>query len=151
MKQKPDEAEKGRHMKQFSKKTLENSWFWVCVGILVSVCVTQFALGTHREHEEIRSEFALNCPDGFIGWENSEFEVTGKFEGNGDSLIDFEKRTESGCRPFDFTGVPRAAVDSLIVAHSVVHYTWVQGRMNLSKGVLLWADSTHSTNSRKYR
>ena len=138
-------------MNLFSKKTLGNFWFWVCVGILVSVCVTQFALGTHREREEIRSEFALNCPDGFVSWENSEFEITNKFEGKGDSLIDFEKRTESGCRPFDFTGVPRATVDSLIVAHSVVHYTWVQGRMNLSKGVLLWADSTHSTNSRKYR
>ena len=138
-------------MNLFSKKTLGNFWFWVCVGILVSVCVTQFALGTHREREEIRSEFALNCPDGFVSWENSEFEITNKFEGNGDSLIDFEKRTESGCRPFDFTGVPRAAVDSLIVAQGVVQYTWIQGRMNLSKGELLWADSTHSARPRKYR
>ena len=138
-------------MNLFSKKTLGNFWFWVCVGILVSIAVMQMVLELCMDREVAPVEYASRCPDGFIGWENSEFEVTGKFEGNGDSLIDFEKRTESGCRPFDFTGVPRAAVDSLIVAQGVVQYTWIQGRMNLSKGELLWADSTHSARPRKYR
>lgn len=138
-------------MKLFSKETLNNSWFWVSVGIFVSMCVTQLVFEIHRESEIISTEYTSRCPDGFIAWENTEFEITNKFEEYGDSLIDFEKRIESGCRPFDFTGVPRATVDSLLDVHSVIHYTWVQGVINRSKETLLKADTTHSTKPHKYR
>ena len=138
-------------MKLFSSVTLGNSWFWVSVGLFVSVCVTQLFLQIHRGREYVLREFVVKCPDGFITWENTEFEITGKFEAEGDSLIDFEKRIESGCRPFDFTGIPRATVNSLLNVHSVIHYTWIQGQMNLSEGILIKADSTHSTKPHKYR
>ena len=138
-------------MKAFLKATFGNSWFWVSVGLFVSVCVTQLFLEIHRERENVLRESIVKCPDGFITWENAEFEITGKFEVEGDSLIDFEKRIESGCRPFDFTGIPRATVDSLLNGHSVIHYTWIQGLMNLSDGTLLKADTTHSTKFHKYR
>lgn len=138
-------------MKLFSSVTLGNSWFWVSVGLFVSVCVTQLFLQIHRGREYVLREFVVKCPDGFITWENTEFEITGKFEAEGDSLIDFEKRIESGCRPFDFTGTPRATVNSLLNVHSVIHYTWIQGLMNLSDGTLLKADTTHSTKFHKYR
>ena len=138
-------------MKLFSKETLNNSWFWVSVGIFVSMCATQLVLEICREREAASAEYASRCPDGFIAWENTEFEITNKFEEHGDSLIDFEKRIESGCRPFDFTGIPRATVDSLLDVHSVIHYTWVQGVMNRSKGTLLKTDTTHSTKPHKYR
>lgn len=138
-------------MKLFSSVTLGNSWFWVSVGLFVSVCVTQLFLQIHRGREYVLREFVVKCPDGFITWENTEFEITGKFEAEGDSLIDFEKRIESGCRPFDFTGIPRATVNSLLNVHNVIHYTWIQGLMNLSDGTLLKADTTHSTKFHKYR
>lgn len=138
-------------MKLFSKATLDNSWFWVSVGIFVSMCATQLVLEICREREATSAEYTSHCPDGFIAWENTEFEITNKFEKNGDSLIDFEKRIESGCRPFDFTGIPRATVDSLLYVNSVIHYTWVQGVMNRSKGTLLKTDTTHSTKAHKYR
>ena len=138
-------------MKLFSSVTLGNSWFWVSVGLFVSVCVTQLFLQIHRGREYVLREFVVKCPDGFITWENTEFEITGKFEAEGDSLIDFEKRIESGCRPFDFTRIPRATVNSLLNVHSVIHYTWIQGQMNLSDGTLLKADTTHSTKFHKYR
>lgn len=138
-------------MKLFSSVTLGNSWFWVSVGLFVSVCVTQLFLQIHRGREYVLREFVVKCPDGFITWENTEFEITGKFEAEGDSLIDFEKRIESGCRSFDFTGIPRATVNSLLNVHSVIHYTWIQGLMNLSDGTLLKADTTHSTKFHKYR
>lgn len=121
------------------------------VGIFVSMCATQLVLEICRERKAAAAEYASRCPDGFITWENIEFEITNKFEENGDSLIDFEKRIESGCRPFDFTGIPRATVDSLLSAHSVIHYTWIQGLVNLSEGILIKADTTHSTKSHKYR
>ena len=138
-------------MRLFSKKTLSNSWFWVCAGIFVSVCVTQVILEVRRDREDSLRGFEIKCPEGFIAWENTEFEITDKFEALGDSLVDFEKRIESGCRPFDFTGIPRATVDSLLSVHSVIHYTWIQGLVNLSEGTLLRADTTHSTKLHKYR
>lgn len=138
-------------MKPFLKVPLNNSWFWVSVGVFVSVCVSQQVLEIHRERETLKREFTAQCPDGFIAWENTEFEITNKFEENGDSLIEFEKRIESGCRPFDFTGIPRATVDSLLGVHSVIHYTWIQGLVNLSEDVLVKADTTHSTRPHKYR
>ena len=138
-------------MRLFSKETRNNSWFWVSVGIFVSMCITQLVLEIHREREVSSTEYTSRCPDGFITWENTEFEITNKFEKNGDSLVDFEKRIESGCRPFDFTGIPRATVDSMLAAQNVIHYTWVQGVMNRSKGTVLRADTTHSTKPYKYR
>ena len=138
-------------MKLFLKTTLDNSWFWVSVGLFVSVCVTLLVLEIHRMRENVLREFAVKCPDGFISWENIVFEIRGKFEVDGDSLIDFEKRIESGCRPFDFTGIPRATVDSMLAAQNVIHYTWVQGVMNRSKGTVLRADTTYSTKPYKYR
>lgn len=138
-------------MKSFLKTTLDNSWFCVSVGLFVSVCVIQLVLEIHREREDILREFGVKCPDGFIAWENSEFEITNRFEAHGDSLIEFEKRIESGCRPFDFTNVPRTTVDSLLNIHSIIHYTWIQGVMNRSKGTVLRADTTYSTKPYKYR
>ena len=138
-------------MKRLLKTTLDNFWFWVSIGIFVSMCISQLVLEICREREAAAAEYASRCPDGFITWENIEFEITNKFEENGDSLIDFEKRIESGCRPFDFTNVPRATVDSLLDAHSVIHYTWIQGLVNFSEGILIKADTTHSTKSHKYR
>ena len=113
--------------------------------------VTQVILEVRRDREDSLRGFEIKCPEGFIAWENTEFEITGKFEALGDSLVDFEKRIESGCRPFDFTNVPRATVDSMLAAQNVIHYTWVQGVMNRSKGTVLRADTTHSTKSHKYR
>ena len=138
-------------MRLFSKETLNNSWFWVCVGLFVSMCVTQVILEVRRDREDSLRGFEIKCPEGFIAWENTEFEITGKYEALGDPLADFEKRIESGCRPFDFTNVPRATVDSLLDAHSVIHYTWIQGLVNFSEGILINADTTHSTKSHKYR
>lgn len=138
-------------MKRLLKTTLDNFWFWVSIGIFVSMCISQLVLEIHREREVSSTEYISRCPDGFITWENTEFEITNKFEENGDSLVDFEKRIESGCRPFDFTNVPRATVDSLLDAHSVIHYTWIQGLVNFSEGILIKADTTHSTKSHKYR
>lgn len=138
-------------MKAFLKATFGNSWFWVSVGLFVSVCVTQLFLEIHRERENVLRESVVKCPDGFVTWENTEFEITDKSEDDGDSLIYFEKRVESGCRPFDFTGIPRATVDSLLNVHSVIHYTWIDGLMNQSKGVLLSADTMLSTKPHKYR
>lgn len=138
-------------MKRLLKTTLDNSWFWVSVGIFVSMCITQLVLEICREREAASAEYTSRCPGGFITWENTEFEITNKFEENGDSLVDFEKRIESGCRPFDFTDVPRVTVDSLLDAHSVIHYTWIQGLVNLSEGILIKADTTHSTKPHKYR
>lgn len=138
-------------MKRLLKATLDNCWFWVSVGIFVSMCITQLVLEICREREAASPEYTSRCPDGFITWENTEFEITNKFEENGDSLVDFEKRIESGCRPFDFTGIPRATVDSMLAAQNVIHYTWVQGVMNRSKGTVLRADTTHSTKPYKYR
>jgi len=138
-------------MRLFSKKTLSNSWFWVSAGLFVSMCAAQVILEVRRDREDALRGFEIKCPDGFIAWENSEFEITNRFEAHGDSLIEFEKRIESGCRPFDFTNVPRTTVDSLLDAHSVVRYTWVQGLVNLSEGFLIKADTTHSTKSHKYR
>lgn len=138
-------------MKRLLKATLDNCWFWVSVGIFVSMCITQLVLEICQEREAASAEYTSRCPDGFITWENTEFEITNKFEENGDSLVDFEKRIESGCRPFDFTNVPRATVDSLLDAHSVIHYTWIQGLVNLSEGILIKADTTHSTKPHKYR
>lgn len=113
--------------------------------------VTQVILEVRRDREDSLRGFEIKCPEGFIAWENTEFEITGKFEALGDSLVDFEKRIESECRPFDFTNVPRATVDSLLDAHSVIHYTWIQGLVNFSEGILIKADTTHSTKSHKYR
>lgn len=138
-------------MKRLLKATLDNCWFWVSVGIFVSMCITQLVLEICREREAASAEYTSRCPDGFITWENTEFEITNKFEENGDSLVDFEKRIESGCRPFDFTGILRATVDSMLAAQNVIHYTWVQGVMNRSKGTVLRADTTHSTKPYKYR
>lgn len=138
-------------MRLFSKETLNNSWFWVSAGLLISVFATQVILEVHRGCEDSLSEFEIKCPDGFIAWENTEFEITGKYEALGDSLADFEKRIESGCRPFDFTNVPRTTVDSLLNIHSIIHYTWIQGVMNRSKGTVLRADTTYSTKPYKYR
>lgn len=138
-------------MRLFSKETLNNSWFWVSVGLLISVFATQVILEVRRDREDALRELSSHCPEGFIAWENTEFEITGKYEAHGDSLIDFEKRTESGCRPFDFTNVPRAIVDSLLDAHSVIHYTWIEGMMNLSDGLLIKADTTTETKPHKYR
>lgn len=138
-------------MKRLLKATLDNCWFWVSVGLLISVFATHVILEVSRDREDALREFVIKCPEGFIAWENTEFEITNKFEAHGDSLIEFEKRIESGCRPFDFTNVPRAIVDSLLDAHSVVRYTWVQGLVNLSEGILIKADTTHSTKSHKYR
>lgn len=138
-------------MRLFSKETLNNSWFWVSVGLLISVFVTQVIFEVRRDREDSLRGFEIKCPEGFIAWENTEFEITGKFEALGDSLVDFEKRIESGCRPFDFTNVPRATVDSLLDAHSVIHYTWIQGLVNFSEGILIKADTTHSTKPHKYR
>ena len=138
-------------MKLFTKETLNNSWFWVSMGIFVSMSISQLVLEIHREREAFQREFTAQCPDGFIGWENSEIEITSRFEESGDSLMAFEKRIESGCRPFDFTGIPRATVDGLLRVHSVIHYTWIQGLVNLSEGTLLRADTTHSTKLHKYR
>lgn len=138
-------------MKLFSKATLDNSWFWVSVGLLISVFATQVILEVSRNREGHLKEFVIKCPEGFIAWENSEFEITNRFEAHGDSLIEFEKRIESGCRPFDFTNVPRITVDSLLDAHSVIHYTWIQGLVNLSKGILIKADTTTETKPHKYR
>ena len=138
-------------MKLFLKAPLNNSWFWVSVGLLISVFATQVILEVRRDCEDTLRGFEIKCPEGFIAWENTEFEITGKFEALGDSLVDFEKRIESGCRPFDFTNVPRATVDSLLNIHSVIHYTWIQGLVNLSDEVLIKADTTHSTRPHKYR
>lgn len=138
-------------MKLFSKAPFNNSWFWVSAGLFVSMCAAQVILEVSRNREGHLKEFVIKCPDGFIAWENTEFEITGKFEALGDSLVDFEKRIESGCRPFDFTGIPRATVDSLLGVHNVIHYTWIQGLVNLSEDVLVKADTTHSTRPHKYR
>lgn len=138
-------------MRLFLKKTLSNSWFWVSVGLLISVFATQVILEVSRNREGHLKEFVIKCPDGFIAWENSEIKITSRFEESGDSLMAFEKRIELGCRPFDFTGIPRATVDSLLSVHSVIHYTWIQGLVNLSEGILIKADTTHSTKSHKYR
>lgn len=138
-------------MKLFSKAPFNNSWFWVSAGLLISVFVTQVILEVSRNREGHLKDFVIKCPEGFIAWENTEFEITNRFEAHGDSLIEFEKRIESGCCPFDFTNVPRATVDSLLNIHSVIHYTWIQGQMNLSEGILIKADSTHSTKPHKYR
>lgn len=138
-------------MRLFSKETLNNTWFWVSVGLLISAFVTQVILEVSRNREGHLKEFVIKCPDGFIAWENSEFEITNRFEAHGDSLADFEKRIETGCRPFDFTNVPRAIVDSLLDAHSVVRYTWIQGQMNLSEEFLVKANTTSSTKPHKYR
>lgn len=138
-------------MRLFSKETLNNTWFWVSVGLLISVFATQVILEVRRYREDSLRGFEIKCPEGFIAWENTEFEITGKYEALGDSLIDFEKRIESGCRPFDFTGIPRATVDSLLGVHSVIHYTWIEGMMNLSDGLLIKADTTTETKPHKYR
>ena len=138
-------------MKLFSKAPFNNSWFWVSAGLLISVFATQVILEVRRDREGHLKDFVIKCPEGFIAWENTEFEITNRFEAHGDSLIEFEKRIESGCCPFDFTNVPRATVDSLLNIHSVIHYTWIQGQMNLSEGILIKADSTHSTKPHKYR
>lgn len=138
-------------MRLFSKATLDNSWFWVCVGLLISVTITAAVLEIRCDREENLREFSFHCPDGFISWENTEFEITNRFEMHGDSLIDFEKRIHHGCRPFDFTGVSRAVVDSLIAARNVIHYTWIQGQINQGNGVLLKADTINSTKFHKYR
>lgn len=138
-------------MKRLLKATLDNCWFWVSIGIFASMCISQLVLEIHREREVSSTEYISRCPDGFITWENTEFEITNKFEENGDSLVYFEKRIESGCRPFDFTGIPRATVDSMLAAQNVIHYTWVQGVMNRSKGTVLRADTTYSTKPYKYR
>lgn len=138
-------------MKPFSKAPFNNFWFWVSVGLLISVFVTQVILEVRRDREDALRELSSRCPEGFIAWENTEFEITGKYEALGDSLADFEKRIESGCRPFDFTNVPRATVDSLLDAHSVIHYTWIQGLVNLSEEFLVKADTTSSTKPHKYR
>jgi hypothetical protein len=138
-------------MRLFSKDTLNNSWFWVSVGLLISVFATQVILEVRRDRKDDLRGFEIKCPDGFIAWENSEFEITNRFEAHGDSLIEFEKRIESGCRPFDFTNVPRTTVDSLLNAHSIIHYAWIQGLVNLSEEVLVKADTTHSTRHHKYR
>ena len=132
-------------------KAINNSWFWVCVGLIVSATITTAILEIRREREKILSEYVSRCPEGFIGWENSEFEITNRSEINGDSLIDFEKRINFGCRPCDFTEVPRAVVDSLIAAHNVVHYTWIQGQINLNKGTLQKTDTTRATKIHKFR
>lgn len=131
--------------------TLNNFWFWVCAGLIVSGACMMALLEIYKNQEEVLNEFTPRCTDGFIGWENREFKITNRFEKNGDSLIDFEKRIYSGCRPFDFTGVPSAIVDSLITAHNVIRYTWIRGQINLSKGVLLKADTTRTTKIHKYR
>lgn len=133
------------------KAPFNNSWFWVCLGLFVSMCIAQVILELHRDREDTLKGFEIKCPEGFIAWENTEFEITGKSEALGDSLADFEKRIESGCRPFDFTGVPRATVDSLLDARSVIHYTWIQGLVNLSEGVLVKADTTTEIKPHKYR
>jgi hypothetical protein len=121
------------------------------VGLLISVFATQVILEVRRDREDALKGFEIKCPDGFIAWENSKFEITNRFEAHGDSLIEFEKRIESGCRPFDFTNVPHSTVDSLLNIHSVIHYTWIQGQMNLSEEFLVKADTTSSTKHHKYR
>lgn len=133
------------------KQPFKNTWFWVSVGLVISVFATQVILEVRRDREGHLKEFVIKCPEGFIAWENTEFEITGKYKALGDSLADFEKRIESGCRPFDFTNVPRTTVDSLLDAHSVIYYTWIQGLVNLSEGVLVKADTTISTKPHKYR
>ena len=133
------------------KQPFKNTWFWVSVGLVISVFATQVILEVRGDREDALRGFEIKCPDGFIAWENSEFEITNRFEAHGDSLVEFEKRIESGCRPFDFTNVPRTTVDSLLDAHSVIHYTWIQGLVNLSEGVLVKADTTISTKPHKYR
>jgi hypothetical protein len=105
----------------------------------------------NKERENFLREYTSKCPDGFTSWENTEFETTDKFERKGDTLLYFEKRIESGCRPFDFSRVPRATVDSLIRVHNVIHYTWIDGLVNLSEGILLNADTTRSEKPHKYR
>ena len=138
-------------MKPFLKAPLNNSWFWVSVGLLISVFATQVILEVRRDREDSLRGFEIKCPEGFIAWENSEFEIMNRFEAHGDSLIEFEKRIESGCRPFDFTKVPRTTVDSLLNAHSIIHYAWIQGLVNLSEEVLVKADTTTETKPHKYR
>lgn len=138
-------------MKEFLKKTLDNSWFWAFVGLFVSMSTTQVVLEINRDREATLREYTSKCPDGFTSWENTEFETTDKFERKGDTLLYFEKRIESGCRPFDFSRVPRAIVDSLIRVHNVIHYTWIDGLVNLSEGILLHADTMHSEKPHKYR
>ena len=133
------------------KQPFKNTWFWVSVGLVISVFATQVILEVRGDCEDALRGFEIKCPEGFIAWENTEFEITGKYKALGDSLADFEKRIESGCRPFDFTNVPRTTVDSLLDAHSVIHYTWIQGLVNLSEGVLVKADTTISTKPHKYR
>ena len=60
-------------MNLFTKKTLGNFWFWVCVGILVSIAVMQMVLELCMDREVAPVEYASRCPDGFVSWENSEF------------------------------------------------------------------------------
>ena len=138
-------------MNRFLKKTLDNSWFWAFVGLFVSMSTTQVVLEINRDREATLREYTSKCPDGFTSWENTEFETTDKFERKGDTLLYFEKRIESGCRPFDFSRVPRAIVDSLIRVHNVIHYAWIDGLVNLSEGILLHADTTRSEKPHKYR
>ena len=133
------------------KKTLNNLWFWVSMGMLLSVGISPLVFDTCVERDDALVKLVSQCPEGFFRWENSTFEITNRFEVHGDSLIEFEKRTESGCRPFDFTNVPRATVDSLLNVHSVIHYTWIEGMMNLSDGLLIKADTTTETKPHKYR
>lgn len=133
------------------KQPFKNTWFWVSVGLVISVFATQVILEVRGDREDALRGFEIKCPEGFIAWENSEFEITNRFEAHGDSLVEFEKRIESGCRPFDFTNVPRTTVDSLLDVHSVIHYTWIQGLVNLIEGVLVKADTTISTKPHKYR
>ena len=121
------------------------------MGLVISVFATQVILEVRGDCEDALRGFEIKCPEGFIAWENSEFEITNRFEAHGDSLVEFEKRIESGCRPFDFTNVPRTTVDSLLDVHSVIHYTWIQGLVNLSEEFLVKADTTSSTKPHKYR
>lgn len=133
------------------KSTLNNFWFWASVVFFISTFVTELIIEINRERENFLREYTSKCPDGFTSWENTEFETTDKFERKGDTLLYFEKRIESGCRPFDFSRVPRATVDSLIRVHNVIHYTWIDGLVNLSEGILLNADTMRSEKPHKYR
>ena len=42
-------------------------------------------------------------------------------------------------------------IDSLIRVHNVIHYTWIDGLVNLSEGILLNADTMRSEKPHKYR
>ena len=112
------------------RNTLDNSWFWVCVGLVVSATLTAAILEHRRAREIIVNEYTPRCPIGYIDWKLEEFLPTAKFEQDGESMLVFERSVTTGCRP-------RAGVKTLNPAAETVHKTEIRGIFNLTGGYIV--------------